>query len=238
RKFSDEEVSLATSFADQASLAIENARLNEKAEEAAVLEERNRMARELHDSVTQSLYSVTLFAEAAKRMADQGNPEQVRSHLENVERMSQQALKEMRLFIYQMRSPGKSSSRFEDKIKSRLETVERRSGVESSVEVKGSPDLAEEKVEELYLIAQEALNNAQKHAEATRVDVLLDARDDGVRLKISDNGRGFDPGKARESGGMGISNMEERADKIGAELSIESEPGKGTRVYVRNIKNN
>ncbi len=233
REFSDEEVSLATTFADQASIAIENARLSKKAEEAAVIEERNRMARELHDSVTQSLYSVTLFAEAAKRMADQGNPEQVRSHLENVERMSQQALKEMRLLIYQMRSPGKTSSHFEDKIKSRLETVERRSGVESSVEVKGSPDLSEEEVEELYLITQEALNNAQKHAEATRVDVLLDARDEDIRLKVSDDGRGFDPSKARESGGMGLNNMKERADKIGAEFSIESEPGKGTMIYVK-----
>jgi len=236
REFSDEEVSLATSFADQASLAIENARLSKKAEEAAVIEERNRMARELHDSVTQSLYSVTLFAEAAKRMADQGNPEQVRSHLENVERMSQQALKEMRLLIYQMRSPAKTSSHFEDKIKSRLETVERRSGVESSVEVKGSPDLSEEEVEELYLITQEALNNAQKHAEATRVDVLLDTRGDDIRLKISDDGRGFDPSKAKEGGGMGLSNMKERADKIGAELSIESEPGEGTTIYVNIIK--
>ncbi|MFW6104757.1 MAG: GAF domain-containing protein [Candidatus Bipolaricaulota bacterium] len=187
RQFSEEEVGLATSFADQASLAIENARLNERAEEAAVLEERNRVARELHDSVTQSLYSVTLFAEAAKRMADQGDPDQVRSHLENVEKMSQQSLKEMRLLIYQMRSPGKTGSRFEDKIKSRLETVERRSGVEFSVEVKGSPGLTEVEEEELYLITQEALNNAQKHAEATRVDVLLDARDDNIELKISDD---------------------------------------------------
>ncbi len=236
RKFTDEEINLVTSFADQASLAIENARLNEKAEEAAVLEERNRMARELHDSVTQSLYSVTLFAEAAKRMAEQGDLEQVRSHLENVERMSQQSLKEMRLLIYQMRSPGKTSNRFEDKIKSRLETVERRSGVEFSVEVKGSPDLSEEEVEELYLIAQEALNNAQKHAEATRVDVHLDARDDNIELKISDDGKGFDPEKARKGGGMGLSNMRERTEKIGGELSIESEPGEGTTILVKTIE--
>jgi len=236
RKFREEEVSLATSFADQASLAIENARLNEKAEEAAVIEERNRMARELHDSVTQSLYSVTLFAEAAKRMADQGDPDRVRSHLENVERMSQQALKEMRLLIYQMRSAGGTSNRFEDKIKSRLETVERRSGVESSVEVTGNPDMSDDKVEELYLITQEALNNAQKHAEATRVDVLLEVQGEEVTLRITDDGRGFNPEEARDCGGMGLGNMKERAEKIGGELYIESEPGNGTTVCVKNLK--
>ncbi|MFW6190884.1 MAG: histidine kinase, partial [Candidatus Bipolaricaulota bacterium] len=233
REFTDEEVGLATSFADQASIAIENAWLSEKMEEAAVFEERNRMARELHDSVTQTLYSVTLFAEAAKRMADQRNPAQVRSHLENVERMSQQALKEMRLLIYQMRSPGKAGGHFEDKIKSRLGTVERRSGVEFSLEVKGKPDLSEEEAEELYLITQEALNNAQKHAEATRVDVLLDARTESLKLKITDNGRGFDPDEARKGGGMGLNNMKERADNINADLSVKSEPGKGTTILVK-----
>jgi len=232
RKFREDEVNLATSFADQASLAIENARLNEKAEEAAVIEERNRMARELHDSVTQSLYSVTLFAEAAKRLAEQGDFDQVRSHLGNVERMSQQALKEMRLLIYQMRSPGKTRSRFEDKIKSRLETVESRSGVESSVKVEGSPDLSDEKIEQLYLITQEALNNAQKHAEATRVEVLLESLEDSTVLKITDDGCGFDQDAAEDCGGMGLSNMKERAEKIGADFRIESEQGKGTAVAV------
>ncbi|MFP4647420.1 MAG: GAF domain-containing protein [Candidatus Acetothermia bacterium] len=232
REFRDEEISLVTSFADQASLAIENARLNKKAEEAAVIEERNRMARELHDSVTQSLYSVTLFAEAAKRVADQGDPHQVQSHLENVARMSQQALKEMRLLIYQMRSRGESNSRFEERIKSRLATVERRSGVDSSVEVKGNPDLSNDKMEELYLIAQEALNNAQKHAEATRVDVLLESEETDTKLKITDDGRGFDLKQACECGGMGLSNIRERAEKIGGKLHIESESGKGTIVCV------
>jgi signal transduction histidine kinase len=171
-------------------------------------------------------------------MADQGDPDRVRSHLENVERMSQQALKEMRLLIYQMRSTGGTSNRFEDKIKSRLETVERRSGVESSVEVKGNPEMSDDKVEELYLITQEALNNAQKHAEATRVDIVLEARGEEVSLRVTDNGCGFDPEEARDGGGMGLGNMKERAEKIGGELYIESEPGNGTTVGVKISKNN
>ena len=232
RSFAEEEVNLATSFADQASLAIENARLNKKLEEAAVTEERNRMARELHDSVTQSIYSVTLFAEAAKRMAEQGEYEQVSSHLENVENMSQQALKEMRLLIYQMRSPGKSNCCFEEKIKNRLETVERRSGVESSVMVDEDISLPGNVIEELYLIAQEALNNAQKHAGANRVGITLRGHSDGFRLKVSDDGRGFNEEKAYSSGGMGIGNMEKRAEKLGAEFLIETGPGKGTSVIV------
>jgi len=232
RQFSDEAVSLATSFADQASLAIENARLNKKVEEAAVVEERNRMARELHDSVTQSLYSVTLFAEAAKRMAEQDEPERVGSHLENVERMSQQALKEMRLLIYQTRGAGKGSCCFEDRIKGRLETVERRSGVEATVGVEGKHDLDEETIEELYLITQEALNNAQKHAEATEVEISLNCKGEKIDLAVTDDGCGFDIEKARLSGGMGLKNMEERAAKIGGELAIDSEPGEGSTVSV------
>lgn len=232
RDFSEEEVNLATSFADQASLAIENARLNKRLEEAAVIEERNRMARELHDSVTQSIYSVTLFAEAAKRMADQGEYEQVSSHLENVESMSQQALKDLRLLIYQMRSSEKRNCCFEDKIKSRLETVERRSGVESSVRVDKDINLSGNVIEELYLITQEALNNAQKHAEASHVEITLEARSEGFRLEVSDDGRGFDKKQARSGGGIGIGNMRERAEKIGADFLLDTEPGRGTSVII------
>ncbi len=232
RDFSEEEVNLATSFADQASLAIENARLNKRLEEAAVVEERNRMARELHDSVTQSIYSVTLFAEAAKRMAEQDEYEQVSSHLENVESMSQQALKELRLLIYQMRSPEKRNCCFEDKIKNRLETVERRSGVEFSVRVDEDIDLSGHVIEELYLITQEALNNAQKHAEASYVEITLEARSESFRLEVSDDGRGFDEKQARSGGGMGIGNMRERAEKLGADFLLETEPGGGTSVII------
>jgi len=232
RSFAEEEVNLATSFADQASLAIENARLNKRLEETAVMKERNRMARELHDSVTQSIYSVTLFAEAAKRMADQGDYEQVSSHLENVESMSQQALKEMRLLIYQMRSPEKRNCCFEDKIKNRLETVERRSGVEYSVMVDEDISLSGNVTEELYLIAQEALNNAQKHAEANRVEISLEGLSEGFRLEVSDDGRGFNEIQAGANGGMGIGNMKKRAEKLCANFSIETGPGKGTSVVV------
>jgi PAS domain S-box-containing protein len=232
RSFAEEEINLATSFADQASLAIENARLNKRLEEAAVMEERNRMARELHDSVTQSIYSVTLFAEAAKRMADQGEYEQVSSHLENVESMSQQALKEMRLLIYQMRSPEKRNCCFEDKIKNRLETVERRSGVDFSVMVDKDIGLPGNVTEELYMITQEALNNTQKHAEANRVEIALEEQSEGFRLEVSDDGQGFNEKQAGSSGGMGIGNMKKRAEKLGANFSIETEPGKGTSVIV------
>ena len=104
------------------------------------------------------------------------------------------------------------------------------------MEVRGTPNLSEEEVEELYLITQEALNNAQKHAEATRVEVVLNARGKDISLKISDDGRGFDRNVARESGGMGISNMKERADKIGGELFIQSKLDKGTTINFRKRK--
>lgn len=232
RQFTDEEINAAVSFVDQAALAIENAQLNSKVEEAAIIEERNRMARELHDSVTQSLYSVTLFAEAAMRMADQSNLERVQDHLGSVQEMSQQALKEMRLLIYQLRDTREKGNNFEDRIKNRLETVERRSGVEFDLQVKGNLDLPGPMVEELYLITQEALNNAQKHAEASQVEVELQAEGPELKLRISDDGCGLDIEQARNSGGMGLQNMAERAEKIGGRFSVESDPGQGTSVFV------
>jgi len=229
RQFTQEDVNIATSFASQASLAIENARLSKKVEESAIIEERNRMARELHDSVTQSLYSVTLFAEAAKRMADRGQIEPVLDHLENVEKMSQQALKEMRLLIYQLKGNEGEGNKFESKIKKRIETVERRSGVDATLNVQGESNLPDPVLNEMFLITQEALNNAQKHAEASRVEIELSYGDENI-LEIRDNGIGFDLENAGDSGGMGLGNMQERASKIGGDLSIETAPGEGTNI--------
>lgn len=229
--FTAEQIELAQGIAGTVALAIENARLYGQAREKAALEERARLARELHDSVTQSLYSMTLFAEAARRQADAGKLDTVRAHLGELGEAAQQALKEMRLLVYQLRPAALEREGLVGALRARLEAVERRAGVEAELSVKGEGVLPRELEEGLYRIAQEALNNALKHAHAGSVLVSLRLGEDCVELEVRDDGRGFVPGET--TAGMGLANMRERARALGGELEIASAPGEGTAVRVR-----
>ncbi|MEZ4663854.1 MAG: GAF domain-containing protein, partial [Caldilineaceae bacterium] len=173
QEFSDEDIRLATAFSAQAALAIENARLREQVQRAAVVEERTRLARDLHDSVTQSLYSLTLLAEGWRYMAAEGCPLNVAEALSELGGLGQQALKEMRLLIHELRPPALEKERLLGALHKRLAAVEQRSGVETSLIADELVDLPPAQEEALYAIAQEALNNTLKHAAATAVDVRL-----------------------------------------------------------------
>jgi two-component system nitrate/nitrite sensor histidine kinase NarX len=129
RRFGDEEVQLAASIGGQAALAIENARLREKAGEAAAFSERNRLARDLHDSVTQSLYSVTLYAEAAGRLLHSGNTPDAADHLRELGDTAREALREMRLLIFELSPPALESGSLAEAIQKRLDAVEERGGM-------------------------------------------------------------------------------------------------------------
>src|SRR5262249_1059832 len=141
RTFTGEEVSLALAFGDQAALAIENARLRERAEQAAVLQERARFARDLHDSVTQSLYSLALFAEAAHRHAIAGNSQRAAHYLERLHTTAQQALIEMRLMVHQLRPRALEHDGLVGALQQRLDAVERRAGLQAQLLVEGELDL-------------------------------------------------------------------------------------------------
>lgn len=219
-------------FAKQAALIIENALLRRQAEQAAVLQERSRLARDLHDSVTQSLYSLTLLAEATRRLSDGGDIEQVRRVASRLGEIGQQALKEMRLLVYQLRPSVLRRVGLVRALGQRLETVERRAGVEARLVVEGDPDLPPMVEEQLYYLAQEALNNALKHAAAANVQVRIAAAGDGIRLEIADDGRGFGVDGVVSEGGFGLSSMRERAEKLGGNLMIDSVIGEGTTVTV------
>lgn len=234
RDFSDEDLALAVSFADQAALAIENARLFDQAEQAAILEERQRLARDLHDSVTQSLYGVTMFAEAATRLLKANQTELAVDHLRELRSTAQEALQEMRLLIFELRPSVLEEAGLAAALQTRLEAVERRSGLVTELKVEGTQTQPlSAKIEEgLYRLAQETLNNILKHAHAQHVTVCLRYHMQGVKLEISDDGVGFDPTTIHQRAGLGLRGMAERAKQLGATLTINSQPGQGTKIIV------
>jgi signal transduction histidine kinase len=232
RQFEAEEVTLLASIADEVGVAVENARLYQQAEQLAVMRERERLARELHDSVTQSLYSLTLFAEAGRDLARDGELERVEGYLTRLGEIAQQALKEMRLLVYQLRPLALQREGLVGALQQRLDAVEGRVGVEARLLAEELVELPAPVEEGLYRIAQEALNNALKHAAATLVTVYIRAEDERVELEVVDDGQGFDPDTLSDRGGMGLASMRERAEKLGGSLTVLSALGEGTRVKV------
>jgi signal transduction histidine kinase len=230
--FDRKTMALAQAFANQAAVAIANAELFERAGEAAALKERTRLARELHDSATQSLYSATLFSEAGRELAAAGDLESAEHYLSRVGEVVQQALKDMRLLVFELRPPELDREGLVGVLQRRLDAVEKRAGMKARLISDDLPPLRDEVTEGLYRIAQEALNNTLKHAEAEAVTVTIRSDGETLSLEIVDDGRGFDPEAARSGGGMGLVSMEERAAQLGGELVIKTVPGEGTRVKV------
>ena len=226
-----EEESLFTAIADLVGTAAENAALQKSARDMAVMEERQRLARALHDSVTQSLYSLTLFSEAGREHARDGNPERALHYMERSSETAQRALREMRMLLYELRPPELEKLGLAGALRYRLETVERRVGLEAQFTVRQTAPISAEHEEALFWIALEALNNTLKHANASKVCLNLRLEKRRVLLEIVDNGLGFEP-KNLAGGGMGLLGMRERAEKIGAQLTVDSTAAKGTRVEV------
>ncbi len=227
----EENIPLFLSLVNQLGVTIENAQLRQRAEQLLVVEERNRLARELHDSVTQSLYSATLFAEAGLKQAQNGRFEKTLSYLEDVLQASRQALKEMRLLVYRLR-PFSLDEGLVSALQHRLKAVEGRAGIGQQLEVKGAADIPADVEETLYYIAVEALNNALKHAQATAVEVLIDQDETAVTLQVKDNGQGFDTAAAVSSGGLGLTSMKERVAPYGGTVKINSAVHQGTTITV------
>ncbi len=232
RDLSEGEVALAMTFGSQLALAIENARLRLAAERAAILQERSRVARDLHDSVTQSLYSLTLLAEAARRLAVAGDLPQVQDAITRLGEIGHQALKEMRLMVYELRPLILRREGLVRALNQRLETVERRAGIEAHLVTKGLVSLPPGLEDQLYHLIQEALNNALKHAAATAVQVRIELTDRDLQVEVADNGKGFVPRMVTDGGGLGLISMRERVEELGGELVIASSPGEGTRILV------
>ena len=234
RPITPEEISLLSSIGRQIAVAVENAHLYEQAEQSAAIAERHRLSRELHDSVTQSLYSVTMYAEAAARLLNMGDTALAAEHLRELRDTSQEALREMRLLIFELRPPVLAKIGLAAALQTRLDSVEMRGGIQTQMQVDGEQDrkyVSSVVEEELYHIAQEALNNILKHSEAQHVWVHLRFCEAETVLVIRDDGVGFMPA-ATTNGGLGLASLKERAEKIGASLKIETKPGNGTKLTV------
>ena len=232
RAFSQEEVRLATMLSDQAALAVENARLVVAVQGKAVLEERQRLARDLHDSVTQALYGITLYAEAGARLLASGDTATVAGHLRELQEMAQEALQEMRLLIFELRPSCLEEAGLVAALQTRLEAVEERSNLATTFVVEGITRFPMPLEQALYRIAQEALNNVLKHAHAHHVTVALRHAGPTVSLEITDDGVGFDLATGREQGGLGLRGIEERVAQLGGTLILKSGSGVGTQVRV------
>jgi signal transduction histidine kinase/ActR/RegA family two-component response regulator len=232
---SAEEMALLTSVADQIGLVVERAWLQQQAERTAVMEERARLARDLHDSVTQLLYSSILIAEAGRESINNDNFERAYTCVIELGDIAQQALKEMRLLIYELRPPMLERDGLLAALQERLDTVEGRAKIATQLLVDDLPELPIRMQESLYYIALEALNNALKHAQAKSVILHIKVKnnDQQLCLLVTDDGIGFDPGKAAGKGGLGLKSMQERADKLDGTLTISSEVGRGTAVEAR-----
>ncbi len=228
--FTPEQLALFKSIADQLSVAIENAYLFEKAEDEAVNAERNRLARELHDAVTQTLFSASLIADVLPRIWER-DPEQGRSRLEELRELTRGALAEMRTLLLELRPATLTESSLSELLRQLTQAFSGRSRLPIELIVEGERPLPPETQIALYRIAQEALNNITKHAGASQAVLKLTFSPQAVTLSIHDDGRGFDLSDAPlNSLGLGI--MRERAEKISAQLTIYSRIGEGTTVTV------
>lgn len=230
----EEKTSLAETVGSALATAIENARLYQQAQATAIASERERLARELHDSVTQLLYSIVLLAGGWGMEAEQTELDRsvLAKYFGELADLGQQALGEMRLMLYQLRSPVLNEIGLSGAIQQRLKAVERRVGIQAQLYTIGDLDNLPLLVqEELYFIVQEALNNALRHAHATAVQIQLTKQNHHLDLVVHDNGSGFAPEQVSE--GMGLRNMYARAQLIGANLTIHSVQDEGTRVHLQ-----
>ena len=221
---------LAMTLGDQVALAIENARLRTHVQEAAAAAERDRLARDLHDSVTQTLFSVNLIAGVLPRLWER-NAEEARRRLEELHQLARGALAEMRSLLLELRPAALLEMRPADLLRQLAEATMGRSRLPVTVTAEGDGKLPPDVQIALYRIAQEALNNVAKHSGASRCTLTVRWDSIGARLTVSDDGRGFDPERVSQDH-LGLGIMRERAQAIGAALRIAGDPGQGTTVEV------
>jgi signal transduction histidine kinase len=229
-EFSDQDQRLIETLAAHAAVAIENARLLERSRELNIVEERNRLARELHDAVSQKLFGLVLNAESAATLLER-DPAAAREQVVRLGELAQEALGELRGLIFELRPASLEEEGLPATLRKHVDMIRRIHGRDVELRISGAARTAPEAESDVFRIAQEALNNALRHADAERIELRLQARDGRLTLTVADDGIGFDPSapglRARR---LGLTSMEERARALGGSLAVVSRPGDGTTV--------
>ncbi len=234
RKVEQRDLELLRAIGNQIGIAVDNARLYQQAQQVAALEERNRLARDLHDSVTQTLFSITLTAESTKAMLTR-RPEKVEAQVDRLQNLARGALAEMRSLIFQLRPAALQEQGLVAALEKHVAALRTKEHFEISLNIEGDRRLSEEHEQTLYRIFQEAFNNITKYASANHVWVDLIITDQEASLVIRDDGQGFDAQSVltqRNRSSLGLTSMQERTELAGGTLNIESTPGNGTLISV------
>jgi signal transduction histidine kinase len=229
-EFSPTDQELIEMLAPHAAVAMESARLYERSRELSIVEERNRLARELHDSLVQKLFGVVLAAQSASTLLERDRTA-AHGQVDRVRQLAQDAVVELRSLVFQLRPALIESEGLGAALRKHVELLRRAHRHEIGLELAGEPRLRAGVDEEVFRIAQESLQNALKHSRAEHIDVRLIENGGGLRLEVADDGVGFEPdATALRARRLGLTSMEERARALGGRLAIVSAPGRGTTV--------
>jgi signal transduction histidine kinase len=224
------EIELAQALAHHVMLAVHGQELVEQQREAAILKERTRMARDIHDTLAQGFTGVIIQMEAAEEALLEQDSQHAMGHVRRARELARDSLGEARRSVHALRPQALEQAGFADALKAIIKNTADGTSLRTNFRVKGEQRELPSPVEENLLhIGQEALTNALKHAHATTFDARLSFDSNAVSLELRDNGDGFNTDGV-SGGGIGLIGMKERADQIGATLKISSEPGAGTRI--------
>ncbi|MER7554406.1 MULTISPECIES: GAF domain-containing sensor histidine kinase [Streptomyces] len=228
--FTAEDEELLSILAQHAAIALTNARLYERSRELTIAEERSRLAHELHDAVSQKLFSLRLTAQAATALVDR-DPARAKGELQQVAALAAEAVDELRAAVVELRPAALDEDGLIATLRTQIQVLDRAHAAEVAFESRGVRALPAAQEEALLRVAQEALHNALRHSGAERVSVTLARRGNDTVLRVTDNGGGFDPTAVRRAGRhLGLVSMRHRANSVGGRLTVASEPGKGATI--------
>jgi signal transduction histidine kinase len=228
--FTEDDEELLRILAQHAAIALTNARLYERSRELTIAEERSRLAHELHDAVSQKLFSLRLTAQAAAALVDR-DPVRAKDELQQVAALAAEAAEELRAAVVELRPAALDEDGLVATLRTQVQVLDRAHSAHVTFDSRGVRALPAAQEEAVLRVAQEALHNALRHSGAAHVGVTLEKRGSGAVLRVSDDGGGFEPRETRRAGRhLGLVSMRDRTNGVGGALSVESAPGKGTTI--------